>query len=158
MTTKPNKSWFFKSVKMRSKSSILTVTIVNYNASSPSRLHLWVVSGGHLCNVWSHSSRWQRLIHTHPTMTCSHRALSFVKIPENMSDRTLLLLWYASLASQCRPLPGVWCMICSSCVLAHKIQTRLNVTQPASLSFAASGPVSDQWWRKYSDSPLQENF
>lgn len=134
MTTKPNKSCFFESVKTRSKSSILTVTIVNYNASSPSRLHLWVVSRGHLCNVWSHSSRWQPPIHTHPTMTCSHRALSFVKIPENMSDRTLLLLWYASLASQRRPLPGVWCVICSSCVLAHKIQTRLNIAEPASLS------------------------
>ena len=94
------------------KTSILTVTIIIVTPHHW-QLHLWMVSGGHLSNVWSPSSRWQPgPIHNHPTMTCSYNALSLLKTAENMSNRTLLLLWYVSLVSQHLAVSGVWCVIC----------------------------------------------
>lgn len=59
------------------------------------QLYLYLVSRGHLSNVWSQSSHWQpRSIQMHPAINCFHHALFFFNIPENMSNRTLFfLLW-----------------------------------------------------------------
>lgn len=134
MTTKLNETDLRLKACYSAKRSISTVIIIIVTPHH-CQLHLWMVSRGHLSNVWSQSSCWQpRPTHIHPTMTCFHHALSFLKNPENMSNWTLLLLWYVSLASQHRLLQGFDLQFVRSYIFTHKSQTKPNIIQPAPVS------------------------
>lgn len=101
-----------------------------YASSRHWQPYLYLVSRGHLSNVWSQSSHWQpRSIQMHPTMNRFHHALFFFNIPENMSNRTLFFfsgMFHLPPSNQPLLPSDVWFSLC--CALA--IQTRLNSVQP----------------------------
>lgn len=122
-------------IQKRIQKSDLDPLLFFFHASSRHwQLYLYLVSRGHLSNVWSQSSRWQpRSIQMHPTMNCFHHALFFFNIPENMSNQTLFFssgMFHLPPSHQPLLPSDVRFSLC--CALA--IQTRLYSVQPPAFS------------------------